>query len=87
MVFKVSLHKKASKELHSTNEPIKRRIVNALRELEDDPFSGDVKPLQGAMGLFRKRVGDYRIIFSVDFENQIVVVLKIGSRGDIYRDL
>jgi len=45
----------------------KRRLLGALKAMGSDPFSGDVKPIKGLRGVFRKRVGDYRVAFTVNF--------------------
>lgn len=49
------------------------------------PHEGDIKILQGHNGCFRLRVGDYRIIYTVENENLIVHIISIGNRGDIYK--
>ena len=53
--------------------------------MAQDPFSGDVRPIKGLKGVFRRRVGQYRIGFTVDFEKGIVVILKVGVRGEFYK--
>jgi len=60
------------------------RIVNALDALITDPTGLDIKPIKGRPEL-RLRVGKYRIIFIEDRENQVYVVTRIGSRGDVYK--
>jgi mRNA interferase RelE/StbE len=60
------------------------RIVNALDALITAPTRLDIKPLKGRPE-FRLRVGKYRIIFIEDRENQVYVVTRIGSRGDVYK--
>lgn len=55
--------------------------------MRDDPFEGDVKPLKGIHGVYRRRVGNYRIAFSVNFTENEVLVIKIGKRGGLYDDL
>jgi len=52
-----------------------------------DPFEGYVKPLKGIPGVFRRRVGNYGIAFSVNFNESEVVILKIGKRGKFYDEL
>ena len=59
-------------------------MMTALREMEADPFSGDVKPIKGVKGVFRRRVGDYRISFTVNFELDEVAVLRLGHRSKFY---
>jgi mRNA interferase RelE/StbE len=55
--------------------------------MANDPFEGDVKPLAGLSGVFRKRVGDYRIAFSVNFAENEVLIIKIGKREKFYEEL
>lgn len=60
----------------------RRQVTRSLKQMEEDPFQGDVKALQGKewKGYYRKRTGDYRIIFFPHREQRIVdvpwVVLK-----------
>lgn len=59
--------------------------MGALVALAENPFAdSSVKCLKGYTSTFRMRVGDFRIIYEVNQSELIVLVLKIGSRGDIY---
>ena len=82
--FSILLHKKALREIDGLPVVDKNRILESLREMATDPFSGDVKPIKGVRGLLRRRVGDYRISFTVNFEKNEVVVLKVGRRESFY---
>ena len=46
---------------------------------------GDVKPIKGRASTYRRRVGAYRIVYSLEYQAHVVKVLKIGTRGDIYK--
>ncbi|WP_082882724.1 type II toxin-antitoxin system RelE family toxin [Paenibacillus swuensis] len=66
---------------------MRRRIRDALIELAENPFhASEVKRLKGRQGPFRKRVGDYRIIYEIVDKQLIILVLKISSRGNAYKD-
>jgi len=80
----VLIHKKALKEINELPISDKNRILDSLREMATDPFSGDVKPIRGVRSVLRRRVGDYRISFTVNFERSEVVVLKVGRRESFY---
>jgi len=82
MTFKIIWDKGASDELDKLEAVVARRIAKKVRELEDDPYSLDVKRLKGSEA-FRLRVGDYRIIFSI--EKDTLFILKVGHRKNIYR--
>ena len=83
----VKIHKSALKELNSLPASIKSKVLNACSSMTNDPFEGDVKPLAGVSGVFRKRVGDYRIAFSVNFAENEVLIIKVGKRGKFYENL
>jgi mRNA-degrading endonuclease RelE of RelBE toxin-antitoxin system len=58
----------------------RERIIRALDEMKTDPLSGDITALRGAYrGLYRRRVGSWRIIFGLKPENRVVLI------GDIIR--
>ena len=55
-------------------------IDTAFSEMSNNPFSGDFKSLRGSDGL-RRRVRDWRILYKLDEENQVIVVTAIKRRG------
>jgi mRNA interferase RelE/StbE len=69
------------KRLSTENQ---ERIIRALKLLLADRALVDIKPLKGRND-WRLRVGDYRVIFIIDNENQVYFVTKIGPRGDVYK--
>ena len=75
------LSKRAAKFLVAQVPSVKDRIKSAIYEIP----KGDIKPLQGQFsGLFRLRVGGFRIIFNY-MDAETVFIYDIGSRGDIYK--
>ena len=80
--MKVVLEKKAAKYLESLDAVMRNRINEALEDLAAEPPSGDIVKLQGKDG-YRRRVGDYRIVFDIT-ETQ-VIVYKIAPRGQAYK--
>jgi len=77
-LFKVIVHRKVFKELSGLSPETKKRITEALKEMETNPFTGDIRPVKGLKGVFRRRVGDYGIFFTVLFEENNVVILYIS---------
>lgn len=71
--------KQAAKYLNSQDKNAQQRIRDGIMKIPD----GDIKPLQGAPGTFRLRVGDWRVLFSYMPEG--VYVRDIGPRGGIYK--
>ena len=67
------------------DESLKRRIIKALRVLENDPRPPGCIKLQGHDALYRIRVGDYRIVYQIQDTVLVVLVVEIGHRREIYR--
>ena len=78
--MRIELAPKAAKYLKNMSQPDKGRIAQALEKLPQ----GDVTALQGAHGLYRLRVGDWRIVFSYPAQDCILVE-RIAPRGEIYK--
>ncbi len=86
-MLEVKINRKALKELDSLPVDVRSKILDICKSMSVDPFEGDVKPLKGITGVFRRRVGNYRIAFSVNFNKNEVLILKIGKREKFYEDL
>lgn len=86
-MYEVTLSNRASNFYERLPANIQSRINTAVDSLEVNPFIGpNIKKLTGKLaGLYRYRVGNMRIIYQV-FETKLkVVVIEIGSRGDVYK--
>ena len=57
------------------------RILNLLMTKEKI----DIKPVEGEKDIYRLRVGKYRMLIKVYKEKKIILVVKIGPRGDVYK--
>ncbi len=80
-MYQIIIKKKAKKFIDSLPVNERRRVVAAIELL---PNGGDIKKLKGHDKLLRLRVGEYRIIYTVDNGELIVYVIDAGSRGQIY---
>ena len=84
MKYEVRLSKRASRELASLEQSTRSRIVARLEELADNPFPRGAVKLQGREGVYRFRVGDYRVLYEVFRKEGIVLVDKIDHRSGVY---
>ena len=82
MSYKIIYDRPAIKFLKKQTKEKQQWIVSAIHKL---PESGDIKPMSGREGMFRLRVGGYRVIYSVENESLIIRILDIGNRGDVYK--
>lgn len=80
-MYKIVIMKKAKKFIEKLPRNERERVARAIRLL---PNGEDIKKLKGHSDLMRLRVGDYRIIYSVDNGELIVYVIDAGNRGEIY---
>ena len=81
MKYQIKIEKDAQKFLKKLPRPDETRVLKAIAKL---PVEGDRKQMKGHPGFFRLRVGDYRIIYTVDNGQLIVRVVDAGNRGQIY---
>ena len=75
-----------AKQLRKLDRPVQRRILVALYGLTELPDPTErLKPLQHSkVGLWRLRVGDYRVITSVQSSELVIVAIEVGHRSEIY---
>ena len=82
MKYEIIIDKPAQKFILKQPPAQQKRLLIAIGRLPDE---GDRKPLKGHPGYFRLRVGEYRVIYSVEHEKLIVRVVNAGNRGDVYK--
>lgn len=81
-MYQIIIKKKAKKFIDKLSANERKRVVSAIERLPDGE---DIKKLKGYDDLLRLRVGDYRIIYTIDNGKLIVLVIDIDNRGDIYK--
>jgi mRNA interferase RelE/StbE len=86
-MHKIELSKKAAKFYQKADAAIAKRLNLAFSKLAENPLQQfNIKKLSGELkGSFRLRLGDMRIIYSVDEAKQIVYIEVIGFRGGVYK--
>lgn len=77
--MKIEYSKKAAKYINSVERPMKKRLREAIEKI---PF-GDIKKLQGIENGYRLRVGDLRVLFSI--EDDTIYIENIIPRGQAYK--
>lgn len=84
MKYKIVIEKLAEKFIIKLPKPEKERVLKAIYQL---PEGNDIKELKGKKnkGLYRLRVGDYRVIYTIDNGKLVIYVIDSGNHGDIYK--
>ncbi|UGT40942.1 type II toxin-antitoxin system RelE/ParE family toxin [Nocardia yamanashiensis] len=78
----------ARRELRGLEQRDAMRLLTALTALGDDPYAEglDIRKLAG-VDAYRLRVGRFRIVYQVQDDVLVILVIKVGWRRDVYRDL
>lgn len=85
--WQVILLREPKKVLARVPGDLRRRLLAALHGLAEDPRPAGCKRLKGYAELYRVRVGDWRIVYTVRDDQVIVLVTEIVPRGGAYKDL
>jgi len=81
--MQVFLHNYARKYIERLGQTAKARVMKALKNLEKEPPGGDIRPYEGNPGIWRLRVGGYRVLYKIENGNTILVT-HIEPRGQAY---
>jgi mRNA interferase RelE/StbE len=83
--YEILIKASAAKEIEDiSNRKDRRRIIERIRSLADEPRPPGCQKLSG-QDRYRVRQGVYRIVYSIEDENLVVQVVKVGHRKDVYR--
>jgi mRNA interferase RelE/StbE len=88
MTYVVELSPTAVRQLKKLDRQIQIRVFGRIEKLKSDPRPGTATILKGTDDtLYRVREGDYRIIYTIEDDQLIVLVIRIGHRSEVYRNL
>lgn len=86
MAYAIQFSPAAQRQLRKLDQTVQKRILRRIEQLERQPRPRSAKKLQGSKEpLFRIREGDYRIVYTIEDETLIVLVIRIGHRSEVYR--
>ena len=75
----------AKKELKRLPKYIIANIISAVEQLPNNQHPSGSKKIVGTEHTYRLRVGDYRVVYSIENNDLIIEVVRVGHRKDIYR--
>jgi len=88
MSYVVELSPAAARQIKKLDRPIQIRILRRIEKLEWEPRPTNAAILKGTdETLYRVREGDYRIIYTIEDDRLIVLVVRIGHRSEVYRKI
>jgi mRNA interferase RelE/StbE len=83
--YEIRFRRSALRELADLQQPIRRRVTRAIDALARDPRPPGVTLMSGPERIWRIRVGEYRILYRLDDDRLVVIVLRVRHRKDAYR--
>lgn len=84
MVYKIEYTPQAVKQLSKLDKPFSKRIIDYMDSIAKDPTASGKSLKHEYRGYWRYRVGDYRVISSIDNDILTVLVVRVGHRKDVY---
>ncbi len=84
--YRVLIKPSAAKEIEAVNRKTDRqRIVASIRALADEPRPMGSEKLSAQIDRYRIRIGRYRVVYSIDDDDLVVLVVRVADRKDVYR--
>jgi mRNA interferase RelE/StbE len=87
VAWRVEIKRSALRELAALPLASRRRVDAAIRLLAENPRPPGARKLAGTPNLFRVRTGDYRIVYRVDDDVLLVLIVRVAHRREAYRRL
>lgn len=87
MKYRIEVKRSAAKAIKKIPKPDRKRISEKIDSLAEELPSPEITKLKGDNPFHRVRVGDYRIIYEIQDEVLVILIVKVGHRKDIYRNL
>jgi len=84
-MYQITFKKSALKELSDISKPYSQNIAIAIDKLAENPRPDGVKKLKGEDNAYRIRIGDYRVIYTIEDVIKIVEIQRIRHRKDSYK--
>ena len=85
--YTINIRHKIAKKLEKLPDEIFLRVDKAIMDLSENPYPDKVKKLKIKPPIFRIRVGDYRVVYSINEQLKEITIVNIGHRRDIYKYL
>ncbi|MCF6206094.1 MAG: type II toxin-antitoxin system RelE/ParE family toxin [Sulfurovum sp.] len=83
--YKIEIKKSAAKEIEKLPKPVLKRVIEKIERLSYNPRLSGCKKLSGDEK-YRVRVGDYRILYSIDDAVVTVYVVRVRHRKEVYSE-
>lgn len=84
-LYRIEFNKRVKKDFRSINPQDVQRIKTAIAQLSENPRPVGFKKLKGRNNdYYRIRVGNYRVIYTIEDDVLLIVIIRVGHRKEIY---
>ena len=83
-MYRIIIERKAAKEIENLPNDVIQRIADVIKSLGHNPRPHNSKKLTGEIG-WRVRVGDYRILYTIDDSQKLITIYRVRLRKEAYR--
>jgi mRNA interferase RelE/StbE len=87
MAYEIFIEKKAEKDLRKLPKNYKNKIIQKILELKYNPKPKEARKITSSDNYYRIRVGDYRIIYEINYKENKIFIFRIRHRKEAYRNL
>ncbi len=84
MAYRIEVTPRARKDLKALPTRERQRVADQIDALKTNPRPQNCKKLKGREDFYRIRVGDYRVVYQVENEVLLILIVRIGDRKEIY---
>ena len=87
MKYRIEVKRSAAKALKKIPKPDRKRVSEKIDSLAEKLPNSDITKMKGNNPFRKVRIGNYRIIYEIQDDVLLILIVKIGHRKDIYRNL
>lgn len=85
MTYRIEFTSAAERKVQKLDPPTRRRVQAAIELLAANPHPPAAKRIKGQRDRLRVRTGDYRIVYRIEDDRLVVIVITVGHRREVYR--
>ena len=86
-MYHVELARQAEKFIRNQDKTLQVKLIAVLRKLAENPRPAKAVKLKGMEELYRVRVGNYRIVYTIEDKKLLVLIVRIAHRKDVNKKL
>ena len=83
--YRIEVSATAEKQIRKLGKKDQIAVLRGIRQLSTEPRPPNSRKMSGYDDVYRIRVGQYRVLYSVENKKLVIIILKVGRRRDVYR--